>query len=182
MIVEETSIKDCFLISPAVHTDERGYFFEFYNKKRFIEATGLEIDFVQDNQAYSEGKVWRGLHFQKGNAAQAKLVSVQQGIVQDVVVDLRKDSPSYSRVVTIMLSDANKNQLYVPRGCAHGYLTLSEQVLFCYKCDNYYAPELEAGLSAFDANLSIEWEASIEDARISEKDRALPLWKDCYKF
>ncbi len=182
MIVEKTIIEDCLYISPKVMSDERGYFYEFYNEKKFEEATGMQVHFVQDNQAYSKGRVFRGFHFQKGDAAQAKLVSVQRGAVQDVVIDLRMSSPSYRKVVSVILTEQSKNQLLVPRGCAHGYLTLEEETIFYYKCDNFYNPEEEAGLSALDPTLSIEWETSLEDVVMSDKDKNLPLWEDCYKF
>ncbi len=182
MIAEETNIKDCFLLGPTVHTDSRGYFYEFYNEKTFAEKTGLQVHFVQDNQAYSQGQVFRGFHFQKGEAAQAKLVSAQKGAVQDVVIDLRESSPTFARVVSVILTEQNKNQLFVPRGCAHGYLTLEEETIFYYKCDNFYLPDQDSGLNPLDPSLSVEWEKSLEDALISEKDQALPMWKDCYKY
>ncbi len=182
MIIEKTIIEDCLYISPQVMTDERGYFYEFYNEKKFEEATDMQVHFVQDNQAYSKGRVLRGFHFQKGDAAQAKLVSVQRGSVQDIAIDLRKSSPSYGKVVSAILTEESKNQLFIPRGCAHGYLTLEEETIFYYKCDNFYNPEEEAGLNPLDSSLSIEWEAEIEDSIISQKDRGLPMWEDCYKF
>ncbi len=177
-----TSIEGCFIIDPLVHSDERGYFYEFYNQKRFLDITGIEADFVQDNYAYSEGKVLRGLHFQKGEMAQAKLVSVMKGKAQDIIIDLRASSSTFGKVVTVLLDEQSKNQVYVPRGCAHGYLTLTDEVVFYYKCDNYYDKNVEAGLNPMDPNLSIEWMSSVEDAVISEKDRELPLWDDAYKF
>lgn len=182
MNIIQTSIEGCFIINPVIHNDERGYFYEFFNKKNFEQATGIAADFVQDNQAYSKGKVLRGFHFQKGEHAQAKLVSASRGRVQDVIIDLRASSPSYRRVVSVILDDESKNQVYVPRGCAHGYLTLDDEVIFSYKCDNYYNKESEAGLNPSDPSLSIEWETTIEDAIISDRDRALPMWDESYKF
>ncbi len=182
MNIEQTSINGCFLVSPIIYHDDRGYFYEFYNEKTFQEKTGLEVHFVQDNQAYSKGRVFRGFHFQKGEAAQAKLVSAQKGAVQDVVIDLRESSPTFANVVSVILTEENKNQLFVPRGCAHGYLTLSDETIFYYKCDNFYNAQEEAGLNPLDTSLGVEWEASLDDATLSEKDQNLPMWEDCFKF
>ncbi len=182
MTIIPTSIEDCFIISPQIHRDERGYFYEFFNKKNFKETTDIDVDFVQDNQAYSKGKVLRGFHYQTGKSAQAKLVSVLEGVAQDIIIDLRESSPSYRQVVSVLLSAHSKQQIYIPRGCAHGYLTLEDEVIFYYKCDNYYDSESEQGINPLDPSLSVEWEAPIDDAIISDKDKVLPMWDDAYKF
>ncbi len=182
MTIIPTNIEDCFMIDPQIHRDDRGYFYEYFNKKKFTERTQMSADFVQDNMAYSQGQVFRGFHFQKGKYAQAKLISVLQGSVHDVVIDLRRSSSSYGRVVSVILDAHSKKQFYVPRGCAHGYLTLSEEVRFFYKCDNYYAPEHEGGLRPTDTTLSIPWEASLDDTLISDRDLEASTWEDCYKF
>ncbi|MCB0540112.1 MAG: dTDP-4-dehydrorhamnose 3,5-epimerase, partial [Bacteroidetes bacterium] len=132
----ETPIKDLWIIEPTVFEDSRGYFFESFNKRTFKKGTGLNIDFVQDNQSKSEYGVLRGMHWQEGEHAQAKLVSVLEGAVQDIAVDLRPNSPTYGQYYSIILSAENKTQFFVPRGFAHGFLVLSETAVFSYKCDN----------------------------------------------
>lgn len=170
----ETELKGCFVLEPTVHEDERGYFFESYNHKDFCNAISREVNFVQDNVSFSKKGVLRGLHFQKGEHAQAKLVSVLQGKIQDVVVDLRKDSPTFGRHVSIELSCENKKQLFVPRGFAHGFLTLSEFARVLYKCDNYYNLNAEGGIRYDDTFLGIKWELEANDMLLSEKDILLP--------
>lgn len=157
MKATETKLKGCFIIEPTIFEDERGYFFESYNHRDFCEAIGREVNFVQDNQSFSKKGVLRGLHFQKGEHAQAKLVSVLQGKIQDVVVDLRKDSPTFGQHLSIELSDENKKQVFIPRGFAHGFLTLSETANVFYKCDNYYNKEAEGGVRYDNARFGIEW-------------------------
>ncbi|MCR9226396.1 MAG: dTDP-4-dehydrorhamnose 3,5-epimerase [Flavobacteriaceae bacterium] len=166
----ETTLKGCFIIEPQIFEDERGYFFESFNHKEFCEAIGQEINFVQDNQSFSKKGVLRGLHFQKGEHAQAKLVSVLSGRIQDVVVDLRKDSPTFAQHFSIELSSENKKQLFVPRGFAHGFLTLSESANVFYKCDNYYNKKAESGIKFDDSKLAIDWNISSHEILLSEKD------------
>lgn len=174
MKATETKLKGCFIIEPTIFEDERGYFFESYNHRDFCEAIGREVIFVQDNQSFSKKGVLRGLHFQKGEYAQAKLVSVLQGKIQDVVVDLRKDSPTFGQHLSIELSDENKKQVFIPRGFAHGFLTLSDTAEVFYKCDNYYKKEAEGGVRYDDASFGIEWETANNDLLLSEKDVLLP--------
>jgi len=167
----ETKLKGCFLLEPTIHRDERGHFLESYNHRDFCEAIGREVNFVQDNQSYSKRGVLRGLHFQKGEHAQAKLISVLEGKIQDVVVDLRKDSPTFKQHLSIVLDSMGKKQLFIPRGFAHGFLTLSESATVIYKCDNYYNKETEGGILYDDLTLSISWAMDKERIVISEKDR-----------
>lgn len=168
----ETRLKGCFVIEPNIFEDERGYFFESYNHREFCEEIGQEINFVQDNQSFSRRGVLRGLHYQKGEHAQAKLVSVLEGRIQDVVVDLRKNSPTFGEHFSIELSNKNKKQLFVPRGFAHGFLTLSESANVFYKCDNYYNRNAEGGITYNDPDLNIKWENQIETV-LSTKDLCL---------
>lgn len=161
------------IFEPKVFADERGYFFESYNQ-RVWEAAGVHNVFVQDNQARSTQGVLRGLHYQTGDMAQAKLVRVTEGEVLDVAVDLRLDSQTYGQWYSIRLSAANKLQLLVPRGFAHGYLVLSPTAEFCYKCDNYYAKDLEGGLRFDDPTLAIDWQYDLTQVLVSEKDMELP--------
>jgi len=170
----ETKLKGCFIIEPTIFEDERGYFFESFNHKDFCEAIGLDVNFVQDNQSFSKKGVLRGLHFQKGEYAQAKLVSVLEGRIQDVVVDLRKNSSTFGEYLSVELSSETKKQLFVPRGFAHGFLTLSNSATVFYKCDNYYNLEAEAGIRYDDSGLAIKWEIYPKDMLLSEKDRVWP--------
>ena len=168
-----TEIKDCFIIKPTVFSDNRGYFFESFNEQKFNQITGLKIHFVQDNQAKSDRGILRGLHFQKGAHAQAKLVRVLQGKVIDVAVDLRKDSPTYLQHIAVELSAENNLQLFVPRGFAHGYSVLEDNTVFCYKCDNYYNKEAEGGVIYADPKLNINWQLNEDEIILSEKDKQL---------
>lgn len=168
-----TPIDGLLLFEPRLFRDERGYFYESFNQKTFEEA-GIPAHFVQDNQAYSTRGVLRGLHYQTGRAAQAKLVRVVQGEVQDVAVDLRPQSPTFGQWYSVVLSAENHRQLYVPRGFAHGYLVLSDTALFLYKCDNFYAREQEGGLRFDDPAIDIHWVLPAEELFLSEKDRQLP--------
>jgi dTDP-4-dehydrorhamnose 3,5-epimerase len=177
MTIEKTGIEDCLLIRDKVFRDERGYFFESFNKKRFHELSGLDLDFVQDNQSRSEYGVLRGLHFQKGEHAQAKLVRVLEGKVLDVVVDLRKGSASFGKTYSIELSGESETQLFVPRGCAHGFIVLSEFATFFYKCDNYYNKDAEGGIAYNDNELNIDWKVSAQSIILSGKDKMLPTLK-----
>jgi len=171
-----TPIEGLIIFEPQVWEDHRGYFFESYNRRTF-EAAGISADFVQDNQARSTYGVLRGLHFQKPPFEQAKLVRVTEGAVFDVAVDLRPDSPTRGRWYGIELSAENKRQLFVPRGFAHGYVVLSPVAEFCYKCDNFYAKDHDAGIRFDDPTLQIEWPIDLQDAVLSEKDLALPGWE-----
>jgi dTDP-4-dehydrorhamnose 3,5-epimerase len=168
-----TPIADLKIFEPQVWRDERGYFYESYNQKTF-EAEGLTNHWMQDNQARSTFGVLRGLHYQSGEFAQAKLVRVVLGSVFDVAVDLREDSGTYGQWFGVLLSDENHKQLLVPRGFAHGYVCLSEQVIFTYKCDNVYNKNAEGGLLYNDPTLNIDWQIDLKDAILSEKDVLLP--------
>lgn len=174
----ETTLKGCFVLEPTVIPDGRGYFMESFNKRKFAEAVGHEVDFVQDNQSFSTRGVIRGLHYQRGEHAQAKLVRVLQGEVLDVAVDLRPNSPTYGKVETVLLSAENQKQFFVPRGFAHGFVVLSETAVFFYKCDNYYNKASEGGIFFNDPDLAIDWKISHAELIISEKDQNLPPLKD----
>ncbi|WP_404828054.1 dTDP-4-dehydrorhamnose 3,5-epimerase [Flagellimonas crocea] len=174
MKATETKLKGCFVIEPQIFEDERGYFFESYNHRDFCEAIGREINFVQDNQSFSKKGVLRGLHFQKGEHAQAKLVSVLSGRIQDVVVDLRKDSPTFAQHFSMELSSENKKQLFVPRGFAHGFLTLTESAEVLYKCDNFYNKIAESGILFDCPEINIKWLMDFDDLLLSNKDRNFP--------
>jgi len=177
----ETKLKGCFILEPKVFEDERGHFFESYNHKGFCEAIGREVNFVQDNQSFSKKGVLRGLHFQKGKHAQAKLISVLEGRIQDVVVDLRKDSPTFAQHFSVELTGHNKKQLFVPRGFAHGFLTLSDSAKVFYKCDNYYHKEAEREIRFNDSNLDIKWHKELKDLLLSDKDKTAPNLKKYLK-
>lgn len=181
MQFHETPLKDCFYISPEVFKDHRGIFLESYRKRAFTEATGLEIEFVQDNQSVSSRGVLRGLHFQGGDFAQTKLVRVIYGEVLDVVVDLRPDSPTFKRAHSILLNDRNHHQLYIPQGFAHGFLTLSEVSVFTYKCDRYYSPGAESGIVYNDPDLAIDWGMPEDQFILSEKDKNLPTLRELFQ-
>jgi dTDP-4-dehydrorhamnose 3,5-epimerase len=176
----QTNIPDLLIFEPKIWPDERGYFYESYNQKTWEEA-GLKVDFVQDNQARSVRGVLRGLHYQTGAAAQAKLVRVTEGEVLDVVVDLREDSPTKGQWYSIRLNADNKRQLFVPRGFAHGYLVLSDTAEFVYKCDNYYSKANEGGIRYDDPGLNIDWEFDLSKVLVSEKDLALPFLENVRK-
>ncbi|MEM1216458.1 MAG: dTDP-4-dehydrorhamnose 3,5-epimerase [Bacteroidota bacterium] len=169
----ETPIADLLLFEPQVWKDDRGYFYESYNQKTF-ESAGLHYHFVQDNEAKSSRGVLRGLHYQRGAAAQAKLVRVTQGEVFDVAVDLRASSPTYGQWYGVQLSAENKRQLLVPRGFAHGYLVTSETAVFSYKCDNFYDKSAEGGLIYNDPTVGVRWPNVGVAHQLSEKDTILP--------
>lgn len=168
-----TDFQDLWLIEPRIFGDKRGYFYESFYLKRFQEATGLSPHFVQDNQSKSSYGVLRGLHFQYGEHAQAKLVRVLSGKVWDWVVDLRTDSETFGQTYGLELSAENKYQLFIPRGFAHGFVVLSETAIFAYKCDNYYAPTHESGIIYNDSDLQMDWKISENEQVISEKDKNL---------
>ena len=177
----ETKLKGCFIISPKIIKDERGYFMESFNEKTFQEGIGQKLTFVQDNQSFSTKGVLRGLHYQRGEHAQAKLVRVLQGEVLDVAVDLRPDSKTYGQYESVVLSAENQLQFFMPRGFAHGFLVLSETATFFYKCDNLYNKESEAGLIYNDETLNINWNFPFKDLIISDKDLVLPTLQNCNK-
>jgi dTDP-4-dehydrorhamnose 3,5-epimerase len=173
MRIEQTPLKDCFIIHEKVHGDARGYFIETYNSRDFKAATGLDIEFVQDNQSRSSKGVLRGLHMQRGAAAQAKLVRVLEGAVLDIAVDLRKDSPSFGQHFAIELTADNRKQFFVPAGFAHGFVVLSETATFFYKVDKFYEPGNEVGIMYNDKDLNIDWRLADKELILSEKDKTL---------
>ncbi len=177
MKITHTPLKGCIVIEPDVFLDNRGYFMEAYKKKELDAALGYEINFSQDNQTSSSRGVLRGLHFQKGNYAQAKLVRVLHGAVLDVGVDLRKGSTTYGQYISLKLTAENKKQLFIPRGFAHGFVVLSATAVFSYKCDNYYNKASESGIIYNDPTLNIDWELPAEQLLLSEKDLQLPQFK-----
>ncbi|MFT5891688.1 MAG: dTDP-4-dehydrorhamnose 3,5-epimerase [Dokdonia sp.] len=170
MQIKRTPFKDLIICNPTVYKDERGYFYESYNDLLFKEKTGLSPQFVQDNQSQSTYGVLRGLHLQVGEMAQAKLVRVIEGEILDVVVDLRKEEPTFGQSFSIVLSAENKTQLFIPRGFAHGFLVLSPTTTFFYKCDNYYHKDSERSLKFDDPQLDIDWKLDPKDFILSEKD------------
>jgi dTDP-4-dehydrorhamnose 3,5-epimerase len=174
MKIEQTTIEGCFIIHDTFHGDTRGYFFESFNKKTFLDQTGFDVNFVQDNQSSSTKGVLRGLHFQHGEFAQAKLVRVLHGAVLDVAVDLRKNSKTFGQHVAVELTSENKKQLFVPRGFAHGFVVLSDQATFFYKCDNYYNKAADGGVAYNDSTLAINWILPQNELILSDKDMALP--------
>ena len=174
MQAEQTPLEGCFLIHNTVFYDDRGYFFESFNSQQFFRETGVNAAFVQDNQSHSVKGVLRGLHFQKGESAQAKLVRVLKGEVLDVAVDLRKSSPTFGRYYSVVLSETSHTQLYIPRGFAHGFLVISNVVDFFYKCDNLYNKASEGGIIYNDPQINIDWQMQSEELIISSKDLALP--------
>lgn len=177
MNIVETEIKGVFIIEPKVFGDNRGYFFESFSQREFESVIG-PVTFVQDNQSKSSYGVVRGLHFQKPPHAQAKLVRVVKGKVLDVAVDLREDSPTFGKYMAVELSDENHRQVFIPKGFAHGFSVLSEEAVFQYKCDEYYAPESEAAIAWDDQGLNIDWKVPAEDVVLSAKDRNHPSLKD----
>ena len=178
MDVLETALKGVLIIIPKVFKDERGYFFESFNSTEFAEKTGLNISFVQDNESMSSYGVMRGLHFQKPPYTQSKLVRCVKGAVLDVAVDIRKGSPTYGQHVAVELTEDNHRQFFVPRGFAHGFAVLSEIAVFQYKCDNFYAPKADGGISILDESLGIDWKLPTDKALLSEKDTKHALLKD----
>ncbi|WP_024769814.1 dTDP-4-dehydrorhamnose 3,5-epimerase [Aquimarina macrocephali] len=178
MKAKETRLKGCFVLEPTVFKDERGYFYESHNQNTFNRLIGQEVNFVQDNQSFSTKGVVRALHYQIGEHAQAKLVSVLQGTVLDVAVDLRQDSPTFGDHIAVELSAENKKQLFIPRGFAHGFIVLSNIANFFYKCDNFYNKEAEGGIIYNDEDLKIDWKLNEEDIIVSEKDTVLPNFRN----
>ncbi len=180
MKIEKTKIPDLLVLLPKIFFDDRGYFYESYNKNSFKEATGLDIDFVQDNESKSSKGVIRGLHYQLPPYPQSKLIRVIQGEILDVVVDIRENSRTYGEVFSIILNEENKKMLFVPRGFAHGFSVLSEKAIINYKCDNFYNKNSESGIIYNDKNLNIDWK--VESAIISEKDKVHPQFGDHIKY
>ena len=178
MKLKETNISGLLVIEPDVFHDGRGCFFESFSARKFEELTGLKVDFVQDNESYSVYGTVRGLHFQTGTHAQAKLVRVVSGRVLDVAVDLREGSPTFGRHFSIELSGENRLQMFIPKGFAHGFSVLSETAVFQYKCDSYYAPQAEGALMWNDPDLAIDWNIPVEDALVSEKDSRNKTFKE----
>ena len=177
MKIHRTDIEGVLILEPEVFGDARGYFFESFSRKRFEKAAGA-VDFVQDNESKSCYGVVRGLHFQHGEAAQAKLVRVVSGRVLDVAVDIRRGSPTFGRHVAAELSGENHRQLFIPRGFAHGFAVLSDEAVFQYKCDNYYAPQADGGINILDEGIGIDWKIPTDKAILSEKDTKHPLLRD----
>lgn len=177
MNVIKTKIEGVIIIEPRVFEDSRGYFFESFSQKQFEEKVCKTI-FVQDNESKSSLGVLRGLHFQKPPYAQSKLVRVIKGSVLDVAVDIRKGSPSFGKYVSVELSEENKKQFFVPRGFAHGFVVLSEEAIFQYKCDNFYVPDAEGALAWNDPNLNIDWKMNTDELILSDKDKRNKLLKE----
>lgn len=181
MKITKTALDGVVIIEPQVFEDARGYFFESWNKAKLEEA-GLNYDFIQDNQSKSCYGTIRGIHFQKGEFSQAKLVRVLQGTVLDVAVDLRKDSKTFGKHVAVELSAENNRQLMIPRGFGHGFSVLTPTAVFAYKCDNVYNKASEAGIRFDDPALGIDWKVKPEEAVLSDKDKILPFLKDVTCF
>ncbi|UPS92565.1 dTDP-4-dehydrorhamnose 3,5-epimerase [Bizionia sp. M204] len=181
MGITETKLKDCFILEPQVFQDSRGYFFESFNQNNFFEATGQHVNFIQDNETFSTKGVLRGLHFQTGKFAQAKLVRVIKGRVLDIAVDVRQDSSTFGEFQALELSEDNKKQFFLPRGFAHGFVVLSDTAIFAYKCDNYYNKESEAGIIYNDPSLNIDWKLPEKELLLSDKDKLLPTFEAFFK-
>lgn len=177
MRIIKTKLEGCFIFEPKVFNDVRGYFFESFNQQTFSRLTGLNVNFIQDNEAFSNKGIIRGLHFQKADFAQAKLVRVIKGKVLDVAVDIRKNSRTYGQHISVILSETNKKQLFIPKGFAHGYAVLENETIFNYKCDNFYQPSQEGGIRFDDPVLNIDWVLSNNEIIVSEKDKNLPFFE-----
>ena len=177
MEVIKTAIDGVYILEPRIFRDDRGYFFESFSQREFEDKIG-KINFVQDNESKSSYGVMRGLHFQRPPYAQSKLVRCVKGAVLDVAVDIRKDSPTYGQHVAVELTADNHRQFFIPRGFAHGFAVLSDEAIFQYKCDNFYAPQADGGISILDASLNIDWQIPTEKAILSEKDTKHPLLQD----
>jgi len=173
----DTNIEGCFIIEPQVFEDDRGSFFESYNKMRFEKLLGKKIDFVQDNQSVSKKGVLRGLHFQEGNFAQSKLIRVIKGKVLDVIVDIRENSETFGKHFKLELSEFNQKMLFIPKGMAHGFVSLSDETIFAYKCDEYYHQASENGIIYNDTTLKIDWNLPESEILLAKKDKELPTFK-----
>ncbi|SDP62918.1 dTDP-4-dehydrorhamnose 3,5-epimerase [Mucilaginibacter sp. OK268] len=178
MTITPTPIEGLIVLIPRIFNDDRGHFFESFNERRFAEAVGAKIQFVQDNESFSTKGVLRGLHLQKGEHAQAKLVRVTQGEVLDVAVDLRENSPTYGQHYGVLLTADNHKQFFIPKGFAHGFVVLSDTAIFQYKCDNYYNTQAEGGLNYADPALNINWQLNEDELIVADKDKELPFLKD----
>ena len=178
MEVIKTEVEGVLIIEPKVFDDNRGYFFESFNSREFAEKTGLDITFVQDNESKSRYGVLRGLHFQLPPYAQSKLVRVVKGRVLDVAVDIRKGSPTYGKYVSCEMTEENKRQFFVPKGFAHGFIVLSEEAVFQYKCDDFYHPEAEGAIAWDDPDIAIQWPIPERVIILSGKDKSHPQLKD----
>ncbi len=182
MQVTKTDIDGVFLITPQVFEDDRGCFFESYNQKVFNEAIGMPVHFVQDNESQSTFGVLRGFAFQKGDHSQAKLVRVTAGEVLDVVVDMRESSPTFGKMVMHKLSSENKAQVFIPRGCAHAFVAMSDFAIFHYKVDNDYSQQAQSGFRFDDPDIAVPWPFEKGQLKVSDKDLSWPSFKDTYKF
>lgn len=178
MKITETKLKSCLILEPQIFEDNRGVFFEVFKRKELSDYLGYKVDFVQENKSISKKGVLRGLHFQKGESAQAKLVSVQNGSVVDVIVDIRPDSVTFGEHIKVHLSDVNNKSIFIPKGMAHGFITLTDDVVFTYLCDNYYDPKKESGILYNDSDLAIDWGFTSSELIVSEKDLILPTFKE----
>ena len=178
MEIIKTSIDSVLIIEPRIFRDERGYFFESFSQREFDEKLGQHIEFVQDNESMSSYGVMRGLHFQRPPFTQAKLVRCVRGAVLDVAVDIRRGSPTYGQHVAVELTEENHRQFFIPQGFAHGFAVLSDTAVFQYKCDNFYHPEADGGISILDGSLGIDWRIPTDHAILSEKDTKHPLLRD----
>ncbi|MGL5789884.1 MAG: dTDP-4-dehydrorhamnose 3,5-epimerase [Bacteroidales bacterium] len=181
MEVIKTDIEGLVIIEPRVFGDDRGYFFESFSQKHFEEKV-CKATFIQDNESKSSYGVLRGLHFQKPPYCQSKLVRVVKGKVLDVAVDIRKGSPTFGKYVAVELSEENKRQFFVPRGFAHGFVVLSDEAIFQYKCDNYYSPESEGSVAWNDPTINIDWQIDLQDMKLSYKDQTAPKLEETWVF
>lgn len=178
MEVIKTAIDGVLIIEPKVFGDHRGYFFESFNEREFAAKSGIDVHFVQDNESKSCYGVVRGLHFQKGEHAQAKLVRVISGKVLDVAVDIRPGSPTFGKHVAAELTAENHRQFFIPKGFAHGFVVLSQEAVFQYKCDEFYCPEAEGAIAWDDPDVAIDWQIPASDVILSDKDRKHPRLKE----
>jgi dTDP-4-dehydrorhamnose 3,5-epimerase len=180
MKIINTELNGAFILEPTIFKDDRGYFFESYNKKEFDQAAG-NVSFIQDNESFSSKGVVRGLHFQYPPYSQAKLVRCTEGEVLDIIVDLRPNSSTFKKWISVLLTSENKKQLFVPKGFGHGFVVLSENARFCYKVDSYYSKEHEGGIIFNDEELSIDWLLSKDELSLSRKDLELPSLSEICK-
>ena len=176
-----TKLQGCFIIEPKIIKDERGYFMESFNEDTFQKGVNQQVHFVQDNQSFSSKGVLRGLHYQTGVHAQAKLVRVLHGEVLDIAVDIRPGSQTFGQYEAVVLSGENQRQFFVPRGFAHGFLVMSETATFFYKCDNFYNKDSEGGISYNDKTINVNWDFPVEELIISEKDKVQPTLENAKK-
>ena len=171
MIISSTSLSKCYVIDPTIFRDKRGYFFESFNKKHFLERTGINVSFVQQNHSFSSYGVLRGLHLQLGPYEQAKLIKVIQGEILDIALDLRLDSSTFGKYFEVVLSSSNKKQLFIPKGFAHGFIVLSSEATVYYNCDEFYFPSHERTIDFNDPTLKIDWRLPFKNICISDKDK-----------